>query len=126
MGDTEITQVRASRPHQRIGESQAVVELGMNGGFVVTEMTIVDTFTKLIFAVDDDYSALEYAVVDAFRAVEANVYRDSTVEMGEYLRDLGVREMIQLVARVERHMREHPMTQAGAAGTSPVGLERPH
>ena len=70
----------------------------MNGGVVVTEMTIVDTFTKLIFAVDDDYSAIEHAVIDAFRAVEANVYRDSTQEMGEYLRAIwGCREMIQLV-----------------------------
>lgn len=103
-----------------------MVELGMNGAVVVSEMTIVDTFTKLIFAVDDDYSGIEHAVIDAFRAVEANVYRDSTVEMGEYLRDLGVREMIQLVARVERHMREHPLAVADATCESPIGLERPH
>jgi len=93
---------------------------------VIDEMAIVDTFTKLIFAVEGDYSPMEHAVIDAFRAVEANVYRDSTADMGEYLRDLGVREMIQLVARVERHMREHPLAIAGAAGKSPLGLERPH
>ena len=103
-----------------------MVELGMNGGVVVTEMTIVDTFTKLIFAVDDDYSEIELAVIDAFRAVEANVYRDTRAEMGEYLRDLGVREMIQLVARVERQMHEHPAALADAAGRSLESARRTH
>lgn len=103
-----------------------MVEQDENGGVVVTEMTIVDTFTKLIFAVDDDFSVVELAVIDAFRAVEANVYRDTAAEMGEYLRDLGVREMIQLVARLERQMREHPVALAAAAGTSPRGAHRPH
>jgi len=89
-------------------------------------MTIVDTFTKLIFAVDDEFSALELAVIDAFRAVEDNVYRDTTAEMGEYLRNLGVREMIQLVALVERQMRAHPGAPSRAAGTSIQGAQRHH
>lgn len=103
-----------------------MVELDMSGGVLVTEMTIVDTFTKLIFAVDDDLSGLELAVVDAFRAVEDNVYRDTTAEMGDYLRNLGVREMIQLVARVERRMHEHPIALNSGAGIPPRGTQRPH
>ncbi len=92
---------------------------------MVTEMAIVDTFTKLIFAVEEDFSAVEHAVIDGFRAVEANVYRDNTAEMGEYLRNLGVREMIQLVARVERHIREHPVVPAASADAQ-RRAQRPH
>ncbi|NND66752.1 MAG: hypothetical protein HKN19_04110 [Halioglobus sp.] len=103
-----------------------MVEPDMSCGVVVTEMTIVDTFTKLIFAVDDEFSAIELAVMDAFRAVEANVYRDTTAEMGEYLRNLGVREMIQLVALVERQMREHPIALTAVGGSSARGTQRPH
>ena len=33
--------------------------------------------------------------------------RDSHVEMGEYLRNLGVREMIQLVSRLHDYMSEN-------------------
>lgn len=103
-----------------------MVELDMKDGVLVTEMTIVDTFTKLIFAVDDDYSAVELAVIETFRAVEDNVFRDTVAEMGEYLRNLGVREMIQLVARVERQMREHPVTVSSAPGALLRGTQRPH
>ena len=63
-------------------------------------MAIVDTFTKLIFGEEDDYSAGELSIIQAFRTADANVLRDSHGDMGEYLRALGVREMIDLVSRV--------------------------
>ena len=66
---------------------------------LVTEMAIVNTFTKLIFG-DEAYSTCELAVIDAFRSMEDTVSRDTHKEMGEYLRNLGVREMIQLVSRL--------------------------
>ena len=63
----------------------------------VTEMAIVNTFTKLIFG-DEAYNTCELAVIDAFRSMDDTVSRDTLKEMGEYLRNLGVREMIQLVS----------------------------
>lgn len=63
----------------------------------VTEMAIVNTFTKLIFG-DEAYTTCELAVIDAFRSMDDTVSRDSHKEMGDYLRNLGVREMIQLVS----------------------------
>jgi hypothetical protein len=69
----------------------------------VTEMSIVDIFTKLIFG-DDGYSERESLIIDAFRSVHPDVMRDSYQEMGEYLRNLGVREMIQLVSRVRQYI----------------------
>jgi hypothetical protein len=73
----------------------------------VSEMAIVNTFTKLIFGQEQDYSPRELSIVQAFRLVEANVLRDSHLEMGEYLRNLGVREMIQLVSRLRDYMSEN-------------------
>ena len=68
----------------------------------VSDMAIVDTFTKLIFGEDDAYSAKELLIIKALREVDANVALDSHRDMGEYLRALGVREMIQMVARVQQ------------------------
>jgi hypothetical protein len=67
----------------------------------VSEMAIVDTFTKLIFAGEDELSSCEQLIIQAFRMVESSVALDSHQEMGQYLRALGVREMIQLVTRVQ-------------------------
>lgn len=81
----------------------------------VTEMAIVNTFTKLIFG-DEANSPRELSIIQAFRSVDANVLRDSHEELGEYLRNLGVREMIQLVSRLRQHMKENaesPVTMPG-------------
>jgi hypothetical protein len=75
----------------------------------VTEMAIVDTFTKLIFG-DEAYSEQESLIIDAFRSVCPDVQRDSCQEMGGYLRNLGVREMIQLVSRLRQHISEQVET----------------
>ena len=83
----------------------------------VTEMAIVDTFTKLIFG-DKDFSGRESVIIEAFRVVNPDVLRDSRSEMGEYLRSLGVREMIQLVSRVLEHIAENPETRALLPGKS--------
>ena len=72
----------------------------------VSEMAIVDTFTRLIFGEEDDYSARELMIIQAYRSVDDNVLLDSHRDMGDYLRNLGVREMIQLVARVREFMLE--------------------
>lgn len=98
----------------------------------VSEMAIVDTFTKLIFGADEGYDARELSIIEAFRAVDLNVLHDSHRDMGEYLRNLGVREMIHLVARLREHMLSGVGALTGgcqqAAGTLPrhPGNRRPH
>jgi hypothetical protein len=72
----------------------------MNEAPPVSKMAIVDTFTKLIFG-EADYSHDELLSIQALRAVDANVTLDSHIAMGEYLRAMGVREMVQLVAQVQ-------------------------
>ncbi|MDA8752685.1 hypothetical protein N9M39_00830 [Halieaceae bacterium] len=67
----------------------------------VSEMAIVDTFTKLIFGEDDYYSSGELLIIQALRVVDHNLSMDGHREMGNYLRALGVGEMIKLVSRVQ-------------------------
>jgi len=70
----------------------------------VSEMAIVDTFTRLIFGEDGPHSAEESLIIQALRQVDENVLLDDDRAMGEYLRAMGVEEMIGLVARVRAHI----------------------
>ena len=75
-----------------------------DGGMDCTnEMTVVDTFTRLIFG-DSDFSDGEIEIIETLRVVNPDVWCDTYPQMGEYLRNLGVREMIQLVSRVREQM----------------------
>lgn len=66
----------------------------------ISEMAIVDTFTKLIFGEDREYTDQEIQIIDAFSLAEFGVpSRDPSV-LGAMLRELGVRQMIDLVVRV--------------------------
>lgn len=69
----------------------------------VTEMAIVNTFTKLIFG-EEGYSVRELSIIDALQAMEENVACHNRTEMGAYLRNLGVREMIQLVSGLQQYV----------------------
>ena len=68
------------------------------------DMDIVDTFTRLIFAEEEGFGRRELAIVEALRCCEPELHAGDTAEMGEFLRALGVSEMIALVARVHRQM----------------------
>ena len=70
----------------------------------ISEMAIVDTFTKLIFGEEEGYCASELSIIQALRMVDANVLLDCHRDMGAYLRALGVQEMVQLVARVREQL----------------------
>ena len=83
----------------------------------VTEMAIVNTFTKLIFG-DEVYSAREISIIEAFQAMELSLSRGDRLEMGEYLRNLGVREMIQLVSGLRQYL-------SGCANAPRTGRGKP-
>ena len=87
------------------------LEYNKNEQGPVTEMAIVNVFTKLIFG-DESHTSRELMIIQAFRSVDANVGRDSQQEMGEYLRNLGVREMIHLVSRLRQHINENVVSPA--------------
>ena len=64
------------------------------------EMVIVDTFTRLIFGDQVEVDAVEGRIIEALRLAEPSLLGDSREQMGDYLRAMGVREMVDLVARV--------------------------
>ena len=86
-----------------------------------SELAIVDTFTKLIFGEEEGYDSRELSIIQALRTVDANVLADSHRDMGDYLRALGVREMVHLVSRVREHLVCHLSTASDAASRMPAG-----
>ena len=66
------------------------------------EILALDTFTKLIFGVEDELSSQDLLIIRALRMIDDNIALDDHTEMGVYLRALGVNEMIKLVAQVRR------------------------
>ena len=71
---------------------------------IPSEMEIVDCFTRLIFSADGPLSANDRAIVDTLTLVDCNLALCAeTAEVGAYLRELGVSEMIRLVSLVQAH-----------------------
>ncbi|MCX2978967.1 hypothetical protein [Candidatus Marimicrobium litorale] len=91
-----------------------------DGGMDCTnEMTVVDTFTRLIFG-DSDFSDGEIEIIETLRVVNPDVWCDTYPQMGEYLRNLGVREMIQLVLRVREQMAKDTHRSVTGGATTEV------
>lgn len=70
----------------------------------VSELAIVDTFTKLILGDVDSHDARDLAIIEALRQTELSVLNDGYHQMGAYLRAMGVSEMITLVPRVRAQL----------------------
>ncbi|MEM9255684.1 MAG: hypothetical protein AAGA91_09560 [Pseudomonadota bacterium] len=99
-----------------------------NDNMPITEMAIVDTFTRLIFGDEEDFGLPEMHIISGFREVDVNVMHDTPVEMGKYLRNLGVREMIHLVSRLREHLAREDsgewLTAEGGRSAGPVARRR--
>ena len=91
----------------------------------VSEMAIVDTFTKLIFGEETRFSDVELLIVQALRGAEPNVALDGHRDMGVYLRALGVGEMIKLVSLVQRRMASGHNRREGRTGSGAGFHQRP-
>lgn len=90
----------------------------------VSEIEIVDVFTRMIFG-DEDISLQELRIIQALSEVDQNVCLDSFAEIGTYLRALGVEEMIKLVTRVRFWLSEHePGALGGVSSSHPATLRR--
>ena len=93
-----------------------------SSGDSVSELAIVDTFTKLIFGEESRYSDAELRIIQALRLTDDNVALDDHADMGVYLRALGVEEMIRLVSRVQSQMasgHNRPPRRRGSGGLHP-------
>jgi len=90
----------------------------------VSEMEIVDTFTKLIFGGETHYTDLESQIIQGLRSADPRLTLDNYADMGVYLRALGVREMIKLVSQVRLEMALGHKLPPAAAGPN-LGSPRP-
>ena len=91
----------------------------------VSELAIVDTFTKLIFGEESRYSNSKLRIIQALRLADDNVALDGHHDMGVYLRALGVDEMIKLVSRVQAQMsygHSRPPRRRGTDARFPLPL----
>ena len=85
--------------------------MGMSskGRGILDEMAIVDVLTRLIFDADAELHDDELLVLESLEQLDDSLLRASRREISEYLRSMGVDEMIQVVNRVKRIMdrRQH-------------------
>ncbi len=95
------------------------MSMDAGGGSHGVEMDIVDTFTRLIFADEDGFGQREHAIVEALRCCEPQLDAGDTSQMGEFLRALGVTEMIALVSRVHNRMSIPPRSRPAGRAASP-------
>jgi hypothetical protein len=93
-----------------------------SSGESVSELAIVDTFTKLIFGEESRYSDIELRIIQALRLTDDTIAVDGHRDMGVYLRALGVKEMVKLVSRVQDQMvsdHNRPPRRRGSDGLHP-------
>jgi hypothetical protein len=96
------------------------MKLDVNSDPHRVDMEIVDTFTRLIFAEDQGFGRREHAIVEALRCCEQTLYAGDTAAMGEFLRALGVTEMIALVSKVHAQMDTLPAARLANHGPATI------
>ena len=71
---------------------------------MIDEMSIVDVLTKLIFNADARLEGDELLVIDLLAQVDTSLKHASRRYVSEYLRSMGVDEMIKAVNRIKQIM----------------------
>ena len=90
-----------------------------SGNISIDEMSIVDVMTKLIFDSDSELDSTELLVVELLGQVDHSLATESRRDVSEYLRAMGVDEMILVVGKIKKQLEQ----QQGliAATISPNG-----
>ena len=87
----------------------------------IDEMSIVDVFTKLIFDADSVLDETEGLVVEILGQIEPTMSEASRRDLSEFLRAMGVDEMISTVGQVKRSLDQ----QQGVIAKSRSGSRYP-
>lgn len=69
---------------------------------LVDEMSIVDVFTRLIFDAEIVLDKTESLVIECLTDVDSSLVNVSRRDISEFLRSMGVDEMIAVVAKVKQ------------------------
>jgi hypothetical protein len=91
---------------------------GRPQGDEISEMVIVDTFTRLIFGDDSEFDHRERLILEALGALDGSIVVTEPLAVGDYLRALEVSEMITLVAAVRARLEQAVPVLTGAASAT--------
>ena len=69
---------------------------------IMDEMSIVDLLTKLIFDAESELDDTELVIIGLLGQVEHSLLDASRRDISEYLRAMGVDEMIRMVGQLKR------------------------
>ena len=81
------------------------------------EMSIVDIFTRLIFDAESSLEGDEAWVVEILCQIEPGLSTANRRDLSEYLRAMGVEEMIQTVGRLKQFMEQQMGVVANQGNT---------
>ena len=70
----------------------------------VDEMAIVDVLTKLIFDAESDLDDTEQLIIHLLAQQDSSIVNARRRDISEYLRAMGVDEMIHTVANIKEHL----------------------
>ena len=88
------------------------------------EISIVDVLTKLIFDAESDLDETEFLVIRLLGQLDSSVVNASRRDVSEYIRSMGVDEMILVVERIKSLMEQQQ--ELIAAGTFVSGRTLHH
>ncbi len=88
------------------------------------EMSIVDVFTKLIFDADSVLDETESLIVEILGQIETSLFEASRRDISEFLRAMGVDEMISTVGQVKRSLDQQQAVIASKRSGSRSPLHR--
>jgi hypothetical protein len=88
-------------------------------GELIDEMSIVDVLTKLIFDSDTALDDTEMMIVGLLRQIDSRLLGVSRRDVCEYLRSMGVDEMIDIVGLVKQHF-DHQQRLMAVSNASPL------
>ena len=75
-----------------------------DGTLIIDEMSIVDVITRLIFDSDSELDDTELLVVELLGQVDPTLTAGSQRDLSEYLRAMGVDEMIRVVGQIKQQL----------------------
>lgn len=79
---------------------------GDTSGIDLSEISIVDVFTMLIFDIDSELTETQQMVVTLLGQYEPAVANANRIQLSDYLRTLDVSEMIDVVMAVKHLLKQ--------------------
>lgn len=94
------------------------------GNSAFDEISIVDVLTKLIFDAESDLNETESLVIRLLGQLDSSVVNASRRDISEYIRSMGVAEMILVVERTKSLIEQQRELIAAGALISGRALHR--